>query len=128
MPKNKSLVRQVQEVLKQKLCIGSQKHDAKQQGTASDGIYSWSTYQNYISKACTFAKWARENHDCKTLDDARAHVNAYLKMHIDQNYSPYTQKLIACSLAKVYGCSTKDFAPTQVRHRANITRSRKGKA
>ena len=128
MPKNKSLVRQVQDTLKQKLCIGEQKHFAKQQGVASDGIYSWSTYQNYLAKACAFVKWAKEHHGCRTLNDVRRHVDSYLKQHIDQGYSPYTQKLIACAIAKVYGCSTKDFMPTQVRHRANITRSRKGKA
>jgi len=128
MPKNKSIIRQVQEALNQKLCIGESKHAAKQQGIASDGIYSWSTYQNYLSKACTFAKWTRELHNCKTLDDARSYVNSYIQKHIDQNYSPYTQKLIACALAKVYGCSTKDFCSTQVRHRANIVRSRLDKA
>jgi len=102
MPKNKSLVRQVQDVLKQKLCIGEQKHDAKQQGIASDGIYSWSTYQRlYLAKSCAFVKWAKEQHGCRTLDDAREHVDSYLQQHIDKGYSPYTQKLIACALAKV---------------------------
>jgi hypothetical protein len=117
----------VQEALKQKLKIGQPKHIAKQQGVANDGIYSWSTYQNYLAKACAFVKWAKEHHNCKTLVDARNYVDAYLQRHIDQGYSPYTQKLIACALAKLYGCSTKDFIPTQTRHRANITRSRKCK-
>jgi len=40
MPKNKSIVRQVQDVLKQKLCIGEDKHTAKQQGVTAGGIYS----------------------------------------------------------------------------------------
>ena len=31
-------------------------------------------------------------------------------------------------MAKLYGCSTTDFIPTQPRNRKNITRSRKGKA
>ena len=128
MPKNKSLVRQVQEALKQKLCIGESKHLAKQQKAALEGIYSWSTYQNYLVKGCAFVKWVKEHHNCRTLDDARKYVDAYIQKHIDQGYSPYTQKLIACALAKVYGCSTKDFTPTQVRHRANITRSRGSKA
>ena len=180
MPKNKSLIHQVKEVLESKLCIGEEKHIAKQQGIASDGIYSWSTYQNYLAKACAFVKWAKEHHggrhggcdsknndndhirsnniiddsskgstkninnsDSKgssknvnnsnnqdkprTLADCRKYVDTYLKHYIDQGYSPYTQKLIACALAKVYGCSTKDFIPTQVRHRVNITRSRKCK-
>ena len=54
-------------------------------------------------------------------------MDAYLQKHIDEGYSPYTQKLIACALAKLYGCSTMDFIPTQVRHRSGIIRSRKCK-
>jgi hypothetical protein len=128
MQKNKSLVFQVQDALKQKLRIGESRHFAKNQGAASDGIYSWSTYHNYLAKGCAFAKWAKSNHDCRTLADARRYVDAYLQHHIDNGYSSYTQKHIACALAKVYGCSTNDFIPTQVRHRANITRSRLRKA
>jgi integrase len=128
VPKNRSLVRQAQDVLRGKLRIGEPRHLAKQQGLASDGIYSWSTYQNYLAKSCAFVKWAREEYGCRTLADARGYINDYLKHHINNGYSPYTQKLIACALAKLYGCSTKDFIPTQVRHRGNITRSRGSKA
>ena len=59
---------------------------------------------------------------------ARPHVDAYLQHHIDNGYSASTQKTIASALAKLYDCSTKDFIPTQTRHRANITKSRKSKA
>ena len=128
MPKNKSIIRQVQETLEHKLRIGESKHLAKEQGVASEGIYSWSTYKNYLAKSCAFVKLAKEQHGCRTLDDARSYVDSYLQKHIDEKYSPYTQKLIACALAKVYGCSTTDFIPTETRHRANITRSRMGKA
>jgi len=128
MPKNKSIIHQVQETLKQKLCIGEQKHLAKQQGIAADGIYSWGTYKTYLVKSCAFAKWAKGNYSCKTLADARSYVDSYFQHHIDRGYSPSTQKTIANSLAKLYGCSTKDFIQTQPRHRAGITRSRMGKA
>jgi hypothetical protein len=70
----------------------------------------------------------KEHHGCRTLADARGYVDAYLKHYIEKGYSPYTQKTIANALAKLYGCSTTDFITTQVWHRANITRSRKGKA
>jgi len=112
MPKNKSIIHQVQETLKQKLCIGEQKHFAKQRGIAAYGIYSWGTYKTYLAKSCAFAKWARENYGCRTLTEARGYVDVYIKHHIDQGYSPYTQKTIASALAKLYGCSTKDFIPT----------------
>jgi len=128
MPKNKSIIHQVQETLRQKLCIGEQKHLAKQQATALGGIYSWGTYKTYLAKSCAFAKWAKENYGCRTLADARGYVDSYIQHHIDRGYSPSTQKTIANSLAKLYGCSTKDFIPTQIRRRADITRSRMGKA
>jgi len=128
MPKNKNIVYQVKEVLQQKLKIGESKHLAKQQGVASDGIYSWSTYKNYHTKGRAFARWAKEQYGCKTLNEARKYVNVYIQKYIDDGYSPYTQKHIACTLAKLYSCSTKNFIPTQTRHRANITKSRRNKA
>jgi len=125
VPKNKSLTHQVKEVLLQKQRFGESRHLAKRDGTASDGIYSRSTYENYLAKACRFVKWTKMEFGVRTLEQAHVHVDAYLKHHIEQGYSPYTQKAIASALAKLYGCSTRDFIPTQVRHRANITRSRK---
>jgi len=127
MPKNKSLVRQVQDVLNSKLRIGEPKHIAKKQGRAFEGIYSWGTYKNYLTKSCAFVKWAKVEYGVRTLADARVYVDTYLQKYIDEEYSPYTQKAIASALAKLYGCSTTDFIPTQVRHRRNITRSRKCK-
>jgi len=170
MPKNKSIIRQVKEALDQKLRIGEKKHPAKQAGIASDGIYSWGTYNTYLAKSCNFVKWAKEYHEnngdindgsnddvnddnnddsnsdgnggsnsnsnsnsdiksrCRTLADVRKYVNPYIQHLIEQGYAPSTQKTIASALAKLYGCSTKDFIPTQDRRRADITRSRLGKA
>jgi len=128
MPKNKSIIYQVKETLTQKLCIGEKKHLAKQQGTASSGVYSWDTLKTYLAKSCAFAKWAKEQHGCKTLNDARMYVDAYIQRHIDLRFSPWTQKTIANALAKLYGCSTKDFVQTQPRRRVDITRSRESKA
>jgi len=128
MPKNKSIIHQVQDSLSQKLCIGEKKHLAKQKGTASSGIYSWGTYKTYLAKSCAFVKWAKEHHDCRTLADARPYVDSYLQHYIDQGYSSRTQSTISNALAKLYGCSTTDFIQTQPRRRADITRSRLGKA
>ena len=143
MPKNKSLVHQVKEALQQKLRIGEERHIAKREGVATEGIYSWGTYNDYRTKCSAFVKRVKTRHNggdsgggnsdnaiskIRTLDDCRAYVDDYLRHYIENGYSPYTQKAIACALAKLYGCSTKDFIPTQVRRRENITRSRKGKA
>jgi hypothetical protein len=128
MPKNRSIVRQVHDALNEKRRFGESKYEAQKQGISHDGIFSYSTYKTYLAQGCKFAKWAREHHGCKTLAEARIFVNTYLQMHIDKGYSAWTQSTISNSLAKLYGCSTKDFIPTEPRRRANIVRSRKGKA
>jgi len=128
MPKNKSIIYQVKETLTQKLCIGEKKHLAKQQGTASNGVYAWDTLKTYLPKCCAFAKWAKTQHGCKTLDDARKHVDAYIQNFMDKKYSAWTQKTIASALAKLYGCSTKNFIQAQSRRRTDSVRSRKNKA
>lgn len=122
--KNKlSMVAQVKVTLDDKLAIGQSKHLAKRMGTAQNHIYSWGTYKAYLKQGCRFAKWAKETHGCKTLEQARQHVNEYLER--SKELSPYTQKLYASSLAKIYSCSSKDFnVQTDTRHRADITRSR----
>jgi len=100
----------------------------RKKGVASRGIYSYGTRKTYIIKCCAFVKWAKENYGCRTLLEARKYVDAYLQHLMDSKYSPYSQKIIASALAKLYDCSSKDFIPTQVRRRADITRSREGKA
>ena len=128
MPKNKSIIHQVQEVLNQKLRIGEQRHSAKQLGVSSEGIYSWGTHKTYLAKGCAFARWVKENYNCRTLVEARPYVDVYIQHYIDSGYKAATQKTIANALAKLYGCSIKDFIPTEPRLRADITRSRQGKA
>lgn len=118
-----SMVAQVQHTLNSKLTIGQSKHQAKKDGVAKNHIYSWGTYRTYLNQGCRFAKWAKEIHGCKTLEAARPFVDSYLER--SRNLSPYTQKLYASSLAKIYGCSSSDFnIKTDTRHRADIIRSR----
>lgn len=122
--KNKlSMVAQVKHTLDSKLAIGQSKHQAKKMGIAQNHIYSWGTYKAYLNQGCKFAKWAKETYGCKTLEQARPYVDDYLERSKD--LSPYTQKLYASALAKVYSCSSKDFnIKTDTRHRADISRSR----
>jgi len=117
-----SMVKQVQSSLDSKLAIGSSKYQAKSLGIFQNHIYSWETYRSYLKHGCYFAKWAKKTHGCKTLEQARHYVDEYLQSR--SKLSAYTQKLDASAIAKVYGCSTKDFIKTDNRHRANITRSR----
>lgn len=124
MAREWGLSKQVQNRLDGMLKIGHSKHQDKKTGDTREHIYSWSTYRTYLKHNCYFVKWAKEQHGIKNLDAARPFVNEYLQNRIDHGISPYTQKLEASALAKLYGCSTEDFIKTEVRHRANIVRSR----
>jgi len=128
MARERGLSKQVQDVLDGKLKIGQSRYADKPFGVTSDHIYSWSTYRAYLKHGCYFVKWAKDAHKSKTLEEARAHVDEYLlkRMEADK-VSPYTQKLEAAALAKLYGCTTNDFVKTEVRHRDSITRSRGAK-
>lgn len=89
-----------------------------------DKIYSFSTYRDYIKQASYFGKWAKAEHNCKLIDNARPYVNEYLQKCIDDKLSACTIKLRASAIAKLYRCSTRDFIQTPARHRADIRRSR----
>ena len=125
-------------MLERKLTIGRSKYNDQREGRnsgdgnyksiTSENIYSRSTFKTYLKHGCYFAKWAKEVHGCKDLKSAHEHVNEYLQYRIDMGLSPYTQKLDASALAKIYGCRTTDFIKTQTRYRAGITRSRGKKA
>ena len=118
----KSLILQVKEELDKKLRIGYSKHEDKKENITNNYIYSWSTYKSYLKHSCYFVKWCKLNYKCKTLEDCKPYINEYLKTRFD--LSPYTIKLEACSLGKLYGCSSNDFIDTPKRLRGNIKRSR----
>lgn len=117
-----SLVKQVQTALDDKLAIGQSKHLDKFKGVANEKIYSWETYRSYMKHCNYFVNYCKTEYNCKTLEECRIHVNEWLQSRT--GLSAYTQKLEASALAKMYGCSTKDFIKTGTRKRANITRSR----
>lgn len=119
----KSLVRQVQEALQSKLSPGDSKHLDKRQNVTGEKIYSYNTFRTYEKHSCAFAKWAKAEHGCKTLADCRQYVDGYLEYRASY-CSPYTVKLDAASIAKTYGESTTNFAPTPSRVRSDVTRSR----
>ena len=122
--KTKSLTRQIQETLVAKFACGRSKHHDKFKNETFNRIYSGNTLRNYMKHCNYFTKYCQKHYHCKTLSQCREHVNEFLQSRIDNGYSPFTQKLEASALAKLYGCHTSDFIKTQVRHRADITRSR----
>ena len=123
-PRRLSMVQQVKNVLDSKLKIGHSKYLDKLKKDTDDHIYSWSTYRSYLKHGCYFVNWAKTTHGCKNLETAKSFINEYLQMRIDNGLSAYTQKLDAAALAKIYGCSSKDFIKTETRHRNSIERSR----
>ncbi len=123
MPRGrKSIQQEGYEILRGMLRIGESKHIAKQKG-ALDGIYSYGTFKTYTKHTFHFLKWARREHKCKDVAEARAYVDEWLNVE-GAGLSAYTIKLRASALAKLYSCSSKEFISTPPRRRQDIKRSR----
>ena len=123
--KNKtSLKQQVDEELRSMLAIGQSKHVDKVIRETADKIYSYGTFNAYQQQCIAFAVYCKSQHKAKNLADCRQYINEYLQASIDKNMSPYTIKLQASALAKLFHCSTKDFISTPPRERKHIKRSR----
>lgn len=129
---DKSLIQQVKEKFDSMLAIGQSKYLAKINGTHTKYIFSWDTYRSYLKHACYFVKWVKTQeldknlgHKPRTLEECRTFAERWIQHGIDRGLSAYTLKLQLSSLAKLYGCSTKDFdIRTPQRKRSEITRSR----
>ena len=123
----KSLVRQVQEAYDSMLAIGRSRYFDKMLGETNDKIYSWSTYKSYMKHANYFARYCKENHNCKTLDECKFYVNEWIQYRIQEGLSSYTIKLEVSALSKLYGINSTDFIKTPRRNRKDIKRSRGNK-
>lgn len=125
MGSRKSLIRQVSERLHSFKAYGQSKYQDKQQNGGKpykDKIYSVNTMKAYHESCCQFAKWAKEAHNCRYIDDAKKYVSEYLTMRISNN-SAWSVCKDASALAKLYQCTSTDFGvelPT--RHRGNRTK------
>ncbi len=103
---------------------GTSKHDKKDEHNSTPLIHSRKTYETYRSQVDHFADYCLDE-GIETLDDAYAHVGDYARRLEQDGKSAWTIQTSLCAIAKVYGCSTKDFdydAPT--RERVAVTRSR----
>ena len=119
----KSLIRQVQERLDNMLAIGESKYQDKKYDLTRGKIYSWTTYRSYLQQCCQFARYCRDNHHCKNLEDCRQYVGEWMESRKD--LSAYTLKLSASALCKLYGESLEELGITTKRAaRSEITRSR----
>lgn len=119
-----SLTKQIEDVLVKKTAFGTSKYTDKKYNRNKDKIYSVSTLKTYLKHCNYFSDFCKKNYNCKTIVQCRKYVDDFLKTRIEEDKSPYTQKLEASALAKLYNCSTSDFIETESRSRADITRSR----
>jgi len=119
-----SLAFQIKTEFDKKLAIGESKYQDKILDKTQDKIYSWETYRTYLKHTNYFAKWVKEEHQCKTLEQAKPYINQYLQARENQNLSAYTLKLEKSALAKLYQIDSKELYQTKDRSRSDITRSR----
>ena len=128
--KHKSIVRQASERLRNMAAWGQSKHADKSMNggkPAIDKIYSHSTMDNYKNAAVHFAKWARENHGCRDIDQARQYTGEYLRSRLDAGKSAWTVRLDAAALGKLYQCQTTELgAELPGRHRSDVKQHRTG--
>ena len=104
--------------------FGTSKHMDKAQNETKDKIYSYSTFRTYKDKCCDFVTYARKEHKCYTLQQAQVYVGEFLKKKIDDGCSPWTIKLYANALGKLYQVPSNSFIDLPSRSRHDITRSR----
>lgn len=126
------LHQQIKHVLASKERFGESKYDAKRDGSAKDGIYSYSTAHIYNRECQKFARYVSERSPegrYTSLEDARTYAKEYIERENANEFkSAYTVKLERSAIAKLYGIESKDVNRElgQVRERAreDITRSR----
>ena len=129
----KDLHQQAYERLISMQAFGESKRDAVADGTASDKIFSFSTYKTYWKHVKYFVQWIGEHHpDCTTLKSSKRYVNEWLEKRSSQtddngkSLSAWTLQTEAAALNKLYGIdrnSPSRFKPP-VRRREDIKRSR----
>ena len=113
--------------------FGDSKKEAVTNGTNSDKIYSYNTYQTYWKHTKYFVKWVQQVHpECTTLKKAEQYVPEWLQSRVEQidkngnHLSAWTIQTEAAALNKLYGIKPDDekrFQPPQ-RKREDIKRSR----
>lgn len=119
---------EIKKTLQAKERFGQSRYEAKKNGTAKDGIYSYSTAKVYHRECQKFAEYVREHSPdgrYTSLKDARAYAKDYIaEENADMNKSAYTVKLERSALAKLYNCDSREFGEVRQRSRSDITRSR----
>lgn len=126
------LHQQVKQTLAAKERFGESKYEAKRDGSAKDGIYSYSTAHIYNRECQKFARYVEEHSPegrYTSLENARSYAKEYIEReNADMSKSAYTVKLERSALAKLYGIESKnvnkELGEVRERARVDISRSR----
>ena len=113
-----SIVYQTQQTMKELIAFGESKHSAKETflknydgnksidkfmagfGKAS-GIYAYSTFKDYLSKAIEAAKYAKTTYGIRDIKNLTAeHIQNFLQSKINENLSKATIQKYASALEK----------------------------
>lgn len=111
------------------MAIGESKQQDKkneqQRGEITQGkIYSWGTRHAYDQAMKNFAKWCKDNHGVKIVDDMANYVGEYIEHLQAEKKSAWTQKRDLAAISKYYQHSFFDEIKTDKRERPNAVRSR----
>lgn len=105
--------------------MGSKRSEDKSEADTKNKIYSKATFKTYKQQFKHFADWLEKAHpEAKTLEDARAFVDEYLKHLIELERSAYSISTAKAAIAKIMGVEATQFIATPPRLRADIKRSR----
>ncbi len=132
MSKHKSLSYQIKQRLSSLTRYGSSKHEAKRhEGQHPKGIFSFKTYDNYVSKCLQFAEWAKDNYNARDLKDLEPHIDDYLKYRKNfrkkngKPLSAWSIKLDRAALEKLFEPEhIKAKEPLPPRKRQDIKKNR----
>ena len=127
MAKRPSLGHQFHQALESKKCIGESRHEAKKQGVAHEGIYSYKTYDAYKNSSKQFAKWVKsEFPEVKYLSEIdRDMCKKYIKFREQSGCSAYTYSQDMAMISKTLGISlTKKECDVATRRLSNIKKNR----
>lgn len=125
--KNGSIIHQINRELQSQLRIGEKKREAKaaEQTNHPQGIFSFRTLEVYTEQCCRFAKWGKEEHGCRTLEELRQFVPEYIRREIERGLSAWTVRTEVAAISKLYQVPTTSWGISlPSRKREDIIRSR----
>lgn len=134
----KTITRQLEHCLHEKMAFGESRHSAKNElrnslgehyhfGMTDDKIHAIETFDTYKKVSKEYARWLVEEKGLNKYIDIKEterYANEYLQKRFDKGVSVWTVKMERSALGKIYGKQI-DVRQLPKRHDNDITRSRK---